>query len=143
MGGKFLLFFAAVVKTWGSLIILRESLMYHRPGGKIDLTTGQAGVIGMGFRENWFPDIREQGRLDFSFLLQQRPQPLAPAFWGCRTRHAGRTPWAPAPTRASHRVMLVGVIFFLFRRCLRLRFHALRVPAEFGVACANCNGLMT
>ena len=47
MRGKFLLFFAAVVKTWGSLIILRESLMYHRPGGKIDLTTGQAGVIGI------------------------------------------------------------------------------------------------
>ena len=80
MRGKFLLFFAAVVKTWGSLIILRESLMYHRPGGKIDLTTGQAGVIGMGFRENWFPDIREQGRLNSSLLLQQRPKPLAPAF---------------------------------------------------------------
>ena len=69
MRSKFLLFFAVVVKTWGSLIILRESLMYHRPGGKIDLTTEQAGVIGMGFRENWFPDIREQGRLDSSLLL--------------------------------------------------------------------------
>ena len=143
MRGKFLLLFAVVMKTWGLLIILSELLMCRRQGEERYFTTGQAGVIGMGFRENGFPDIREQGRLDFSFLLQQRPQPLAPAFWGCRTRHAGRTPWAPAPTRASHRVMLVGVIFFLFRRCLRLRFHALRVPAEFGVACANCNGLMT
>ena len=82
MRGKFLLLFAVVMKTWGLLIILTELLMCRRQGEERYFTTGQAGVIGMGFRENGFPDIREQGRLDFSFLLQQRPQPLAPAFWG-------------------------------------------------------------
>ena len=39
----------------------------------LDFTIGIAGVNGMVFRENWFPELRELGRQDFSVLRQNTP----------------------------------------------------------------------
>ena len=46
MRGKFLLLFAAVMKSWGVLINLSELLMCRCQGEERYFTTGQAGVIG-------------------------------------------------------------------------------------------------
>ena len=39
----------------------------------LDLTIGIAGVNGMVFREDWFRELRELGRKDFSVLRQNTP----------------------------------------------------------------------